>query len=289
MAISLIIVAHNEEKYIAATIKSAYDLVDEIILVDAACTDGTVKAVEAVDKEKKLKVYHHDNPPNFIINKQRALDKATKEWVLELDADEIVTPALGEEIAAATGSDPARVGPSSPHAYWLPRLNHFMNIPLRKGGQFPDYTIRLYQRTHARFPLKTIHDQVQIDGLPTTKNNVIINDTIQKLASPLLHYPYRDLMAFFRKWAQYAMYDGDEWYVQGMRPSAANFFTYCVAKPLHWFLLTYFRHRGYTDGFAGLAFSFFSGLRFWVGYMRMFELTVQREQKAQKNRRPQSP
>lgn len=269
MAISLIIVAHNEEEHIAETLQSAYELVDEIILVDAASTDETVKAAEAADKEKKLKVYKEDNPPNFIINKQRALEKASNEWVLELDADEIVTPALASEIQGRTlkGSDPAIV------AYWMPRLNHLMNKPLRKGGQYPDYTIRLYKKAHAKFPVKTIHDQVQIDDLDTHKANVVLNEKIGKLEHPLLHYPYRYLVTYFRKWAQYSVFDGDEWYKNGMRPSLGNFMHICMWMPIYWFFLTYFRHRGYVDGFPGLAFSFFSGLRYWVSYMRLYELT----------------
>lgn len=267
MSISLIIVAHNEEKFIAETIKSAYDLVDEIILIDAASTDETVKAVQDIDKEKKLKLFREDNPPNFIINKQRALEKASKEWILELDADEIVTTELAKEIQGRILAGPG------PVAYWLPRLNHLMNKPLRKGGQYPDYTIRLYKKDHAKFPVKTIHDQVQIDDLRTTKDNFILNEKIGKLESPLLHFPYRSLVGYFRKWAQYAQYDGDEWYKMGMRPSLITFLDLCVWKPIYWFFLTYFRHRGYVDGFPGLAFSFFSSLRYWVSYMRVYELS----------------
>lgn len=272
MSLSLIIVAHNEEDTIAATIKSAYGLVSEIVLIDAASTDATVAAAKAVDTQNKLKVFKEDNPPNFIINKQRALEKATKEWILELDADEIVTQALAEEITSVFHPTPA--SDMAPIAYWIPRLNHLMHKPLRKGGQYPDYTIRLYQRTHAKFPVKTIHDQVEIDNLPTTKGNTIVNDNIKQLTSPILHYPYKHLVVYFRKWAQYAVFDGDECYAQGLRPSTKNFITYCVGKPLHWFLLTYVRHRGYVDGFPGLVFSFFSGLRFWVVYMRVYELNV---------------
>lgn len=272
MAISLIIVAHNEEGYIAETIRSAYELVDEIILVDAASTDGTIKEVEALDKDKKATIYREDNPPNFIINKQRALERTTKEWILELDADEIITPALATEIRSLFSGQT----PPSHIAFWIPRLNHFMNKPLKKGGQYPDYTIRLYKKDHASFPVKTIHDQVQIDQLQTTKNNVITNEKISTLQNPLLHYPYRNIHTFFRKWTQYAALDGDEWYEKGMRPSLGNFLNYCIWMPQYWFLLTYIRHRGYVDGFPGYAFSFFSGLRYWVSYMRMYERTQSR-------------
>lgn len=270
MALSLIIVAHNEEEHIGKTLASVYDFVDEIILVDAASTDETSKAAEAVDKEKKLRIYHEDNPPNFIINKQRALEKATKEWILELDADEIVTPELAAEMQDLVLKDSGTV------AYWIPRLNHIMNKPLRKGGQYPDYTIRLYKKAHAKFPVKTIHDQVQIDGYNTIKANVLANEHIGMLINPLLHYPYKSLVTFFRKWSQYAVFDGDEWYKNGMRPSLGNFINICVWNPLYWFLLTYFRHRGYVDGFPGLAFSFFSGLRYWVSYMRLYELSTKK-------------
>ncbi len=272
MSLSLIIVAHNEEKNIAATVNSIYELVDEIVLIDAESTDGTVKVTQELDKEKKLKVFHEDNPLNFIINKQRALERATKEWIIELDSDEIVTPELRKEIASVLGPDLDKTR-SSIVAYWIPRLNHFLGKPLRKGGQYPDYTIRLYKKDHAKFPVESIHDQVEIDGLPTTKGNVIFNEKISKLESPLMHYPYRSLVTFFRKWAQYASFEAEGKTATRIQPSFFAFLNYCVWKPIHWFFLTYFRHRGYVDGFPGFAFSFFSALRFWVEYMRAYELS----------------
>lgn len=279
MSLSLIIVAHNEAEHITSTVKSVYSLVDEIILVDADSTDGTEDAVKKIDDKNKLKTYRYDNPPNFIINKQRALEKTTNDWILELDADEIVSPELSKEIERTlmNENDTTQTNAENvrPVAYWIPRLNHLMGKPLTKGGQYPDYTIRLYKKDHARFPVKTIHDQVEVDGLKTVKGSGIITERIGQLTNPIMHFPYRTLVSFFRKWAQYASYDGDEWFKAGMRPGLGTFMTLFIWKPLHWFILTYGRHRGYVDGFPGFIFSLLSAMRYWVSYMRIYERSVQ--------------
>lgn len=273
--LSLIMVVHNSEDVIERSIRSAYDLVDELVIVDGESTDKTVDILKKLDKDKKTRILSEKNHPNFILNKQKALDSAEGDWVLELDDDEVVTPELATEIkktlTQSVSGDSEKT--SQKLAFWIPRLNHFLGKPLRKGGQYPDYTIRLYKRTAARFPGKSIHDQVEINGRQTTKGNVILDASIGKLTHPILHYPYKNIMIFFRKWAQYAMWEGDEQYKKGVRPSFGTGFSYLIVKPKMWFLKTYFRHKGFVDGFPGFMFSVLSGLRFWVEYMRIVELS----------------
>lgn len=254
---------YNEEERILDTVKSVYEWIDEAVIVDGTSSDNTVAVLKKFDTDKKIKILIEDNPANFIVNKQKALDACSGDWILELDADEIVTADLKAEIQNILKDPGEKV------AFWMPRLNHFLGSPLTKGGQYPDYTLRLYKRGHARFPVVSVHDQVEIDGEKTTKANVIVNEKIGQLTNPLLHYPYKDLVSFFRKWAQYASFDGDDLYKKGVRPSFKNAVIYLKLKPIHWFLLTYFRHRGYVDGFAGFMFSLLSGLRFWVMYMQI--------------------
>jgi glycosyltransferase involved in cell wall biosynthesis len=268
--LSVALTIFNSEEVIARTINSIYEWADEIIIVDGTSTDNTVNILRELDSGHKITIYTEKNEANFIANKQKAIERCNGTWILELDDDEVVTPELRSEITeklAQTNNNPALI------AFWIPRLNHFLGKPLRKGGQYPDYTIRLYKRGHARFPVKSIHDQVEIDGEPTTKGNFHTNDKLGKLNNPLLHYPYKNIGVFFRKWSQYAMFEGDEQYKKGTRPSIGLFVTHIIWKPLYWFMLTYFRHKGFQDGLAGFFFSLLSGLRFWVEYLRIVELS----------------
>lgn len=275
--LSVAMAIFNSEDVIERTLKSVYNWVDEIVIVDGTSTDNTVQLIRELDTNHTITIHTEKNQPNFIANKQKAIDRCTNEWILELDDDEVVTTELKNEIL---GTLEAGINPThKPIAYWIPRLNHFLGQPLRKGGQYPDYTIRLYQKSHARFPVISIHDQVEIDGEHTTKGNFHINEKLGKLNNPLLHYSYINIGVFFRKWSQYALYEGDELFAKGVRPSIGLFLSHIVWQPFKWFMLTYFRHKGFQDGLAGFFFSLLSGLRFWVEYLRIVELNSQHPEK----------
>ena len=118
----------------------------------------------------------------FHINKQKALEKCKGDWILQLDADEVVSEELAREIKivieernvvipakAGIHGSPIGVGDDKTIlqndkfvAYWIPRLNYFLGKPLRKGGQYPDHTIRLYRNGKAKFPCKSVHEQVEV-------------------------------------------------------------------------------------------------------------------------------
>src|SRR5438128_112968 len=144
--ISLAIATHNEEANIASCLNSVKDWVDEMILVDGASTDKTVEIAEKAG----ARVYNAPNETMFHINKQKAIDKCKSDWILQLDADEIITNELKIEILDAINSD-------SVNGYWIPRLNYFMGRYLKKGGQYPDYMLRLYRRGKGRLPCKSVH------------------------------------------------------------------------------------------------------------------------------------
>src|SRR3990167_178373 len=100
MSLSIAIATYNEEKNIKRCLDAVYDWVDEIVVVDGGSTDKTVEIIKKLDTDKKIKVHTTDNPPMFHKNKQKALDRCTKDWILQLDADEIVSPELKAEILA---------------------------------------------------------------------------------------------------------------------------------------------------------------------------------------------
>src|SRR3990167_5381252 len=173
-------------------------LVDEVIIVDGGSTDKTVEKAKSYGS--KVKIFIENNPPMFHINKQKAIERAKGEWILQLDADEALSDELKHEIKTIVmlseakhlsrmrenNSNKLRDSSASPQndkevAYYIPRKNFFLTRFLMKGGQYPDYTIRLYKNGSARFPCKDVHENVEIINpkLQETRYKQITNNKLQ--------------------------------------------------------------------------------------------------------------
>lgn len=269
--LSVVLATYNEEKNLPSCLDSIKDLADEIVIVDGSSTDKTVDLA----KKYKAKIKITTNKPNFHINKQMAIDMATKDWVLQLDADEHVSPELAQEIRQILdGSSLVLEEPKSKNeplgsknqdsksinGFWMPRKNLFLGRFLMKGGQYPDYTLRFYKNGKGRLPQKDVHEQAEVSG------------KVGYLKSALLHYPYKSFSHYLRKWNLYnnlfATQIRDEQKNKNILEKLFYAFAYLVAKPGHWFLTTYFRHKGFIDGWQGFTFSLFSALRFPASYIK---------------------
>lgn len=247
MSISLCIATFNEEEFIHYPLDSAYDFVDEVIIVDGGSEDETVKKAKAYGS--KVKVFPEDNPPMFHINKQKALERATGDWILQLDADEAITPELKKEITAIMQS------PDSKNGYWFPRKNFFLSRFLEKGGIYPDYTIRLYKKGVAHFPCKSVHENVEVKG------------EVGYMKNDLLHYADPDFSRYLKRWDRYTTLDA---MLLLKDKTELSFFSYFFIKPIYTFFMMYFRHRGFMDGFPGFVFALFSSIRFWLIFIKVW-------------------
>src|SRR3989344_5294181 len=138
--LSVVLAVYNEENNLAACLDSIKDIADEIVAVDGSSKDKTVD----IAKKFGAKVKVTTNKPIFHINKQMAIDMATSDWILQLDADERVTPELAKEIKSIVNNQSSII--NDVNGYWIPRKNWFLGRFLMKGGQYPDYTLRLYRR-----------------------------------------------------------------------------------------------------------------------------------------------
>lgn len=249
--LSVVLATFNEEKNLASCLDSIKDLADEIIIVDGTSQDKTVE----IAKKYGAKVKITTNKPNFHINKQMAIDMATKDWILQLDADEHVGSELKEEIKQILENEPKGV-----NGYWMPRKNWFLGRFLVKGGQYPDYTLRLYKNGKGKLPQKDVHEQAVVEG------------KVGYLKQALLHYPYRNLLHYISKWNQYNDFFAQQIKEEQKDKNLLQKFFYAIGylfvKPSHWFLITYFRHKGFVDLWQGFLFSFFSALRFPMSYIK---------------------
>lgn len=244
--LSVVLATFNEEKNLAACLRSVKNLADEIVIVDGESKDKTIE----IAKQYKARFSITTNPVIFHINKQKAINMATKEWILQLDADERVTKELAEEIKDKISDSNSRVI----NGFWIPRKNFFLGRFLMKGGQYPDYTLRLYRRGKGRLPQKSVHEQAVVVG------------EVRYLKHPLIHMADPVFSRYIMRFGRYTDLLASE--IGESNPSIFSIINYLFVKPLWWFLLTYIRHKGFMDGWQGFVFSLFSALRFPVGYVK---------------------
>jgi glycosyltransferase involved in cell wall biosynthesis len=248
--LSVVLATYNEEANLVGCLDSVKDLADEIIIVDGSSTDKTVE----IAKKYNAKVKITTNKQNFHINKQMAIDMATKDWILQLDGDEHISPDQKEEIKEILEKDLQEF-----NGYWMPRKNWFLGRFLMKGGQYPDYTLRFYRNGKGKLPQKDVHEQAEVEG------------KVGYLKSALLHYPYRDFSHYLKKWTRYNKFFAgqikEEMASKNLLQKFLYAFVYLLIKPIYWFLLTYIRHKGFMDSWQGFVFSLFSALRFPVSYI----------------------
>ena len=248
-SLSVVLATYNEEKNLPDCLRSVEGLADEIVIVDGTSQDRTVE----IAKQFHAKILVTTNPQVFHINKQKAIDMATKDWILQLDADERVTPALAEEIKHVIASHAQENG------YWIPRKNWFLGRFLMKGGQYPDYTLRLYRRGKGRLPQKDVHEQAVVDG------------EVGYLTHPLEHMSDPEFKRYLLRFRRYTDLLAIQWFEKKLGRNPFIGIQYMVVRPIWWFFLTYIRHKGFMDGWQGFVFSFFSALRFPVSYSKLLK------------------
>lgn len=244
--LSIVLAVFNEENNLKSCLESVKDLAEEIVVVDGGSTDKTVD----IAKKYGARIIHKDNPPNFHINKNRAIDAASGDWILQLDADEVVSKELAEEIKKVISKDDETNG------YWIPRKNLFLGRFLKKGGQYPDYTLRLYKKGKGRLPAKDVHEQAEVSG------------KVRYLKNDLLHVKDKTFSDYINRWNRYTDLMSKQLKDQKLSITAFSFLDYVFLKPTVWFIKAYLRYRGYVDGFPGFIFALFSSLRFPIAYFK---------------------
>ena len=251
IAISVAIAVYNEEKNLARTLAAVEDWVDEIVVVDGGSVDKTVEIAESFNAI----VIHASNPQLFHVNKQRAIDACTADWILQLDADEVVSSSLRQEIREITQDNKNVV-----NGYWIPRKNYFLGSWLKKGGVYPEYTLRLYRNGKGRLPCKTVHEQAEVDG------------EVGYLKNDLLHYPYINFAGYLAKAEIYTDLTARLWRDQSVKINPITTLKYMIVMPLYTFFNIYIRHLGILDLFPGFVWALYSALHFPQAYLKYIKI-----------------
>ena len=222
-ALSVVIVTRNEEERIRACLE-AVAWADEVIVVDAESEDKTASIARELTDHVIVRPW-----PGYAAQKNFGLDLAQGAWILSLDADEIVSPALRADIERVTAAD----GPVD--GYAVPRRNIFWGRWIRHGGLYPDWQVRLFRRGRGRFGARAVHESVQVDG------------DVRRLTGHLEHRSYRDVSDFLARADRYSTLAAEDVIAQGRRVHVWDF----VLRPLGRFLGMYVLERGFLDGRRG--------------------------------------
>jgi glycosyltransferase involved in cell wall biosynthesis len=224
MSVSVIIIAKNAESTIRRCLESVA-WADEIVVVESGSADRTADTC----RELGAKVHQTPDWPGHGPQKNRALDLATGDWLLSLDADEWVTLDLRAEIERALAA------PGDKVAFALPRRSSFCGRFMRHSGWWPDYVKRLFRRGAARFSEDRTHNRLIVDGARG------------RLKHPILHEAITDLDQMLIKINMYSSTSATMFHQEGRR---ASMFT----ALLHgwWaFMRSYFLRLGFLDGREG--------------------------------------
>lgn len=234
--LAAVILTYNEAHNIDWCVLSVRDGVDAVIVWDSGSTDDTVARARRAGALVVQRPFD-----NYAGQRQAALDAIDAEWLLFIDADERVTPALMDEIrAAAARADAA--------GYWIPRRNWIVGHEMRGGGFTPDYQLRLLRRSAARYaPERQVHEVVELAG------------EARYLKEPLLHYNYLTWEQFDRKQRAYAGYEARILAGRGIRPRPHNY----VLQPVREFRRRFITLGGWRDGVFGLQLAW--RLAWWYG------------------------
>jgi glycosyltransferase involved in cell wall biosynthesis len=245
MEISAVIITHNEERRLEDALKSLVGVSSEIVVVDCYSTDETVR----IARKYTERVFER-SWTDYADQKNFANDKASCPWILSLDADERLSPALQKEIAELRRSEPECAG------FAVSRQVFYLGRWVRHSGWYPDWRIRLFRKDSGRWEGEFVHESLVVRG------------KIKRLRAPIHHFTYRNIhehMARINKFSDLAaqkLYAGrkkSRWY-------------HLLFLPIFRFFRAYVWKRGFLDGFAGLVISVLTGYALFARYAKLREI-----------------
>lgn len=221
MKITATVIAQNEAAHIEGCLASLM-WADARLVVDGGSVDETIaRSSGATVLQRPF--------DTFARQRNYALDHIETEWVLFVDADERVEPALATEVREAIAQEPV--------GYWVPRKNLMLGRWVRHAGWWPDYQLRLFRRDAGRYDqVRDPHEVLDLKG------------TVGYLSEPLLHYNYRSIGEMFARQERYARREARSLAAQGARPRLKSY----LGRPAREFWRRYVGLEGYKDGALGV-------------------------------------
>lgn len=268
--VSAFIVCFNEEDQIRDCIESLR-FCDEIVVIDSFSTDRTVEIAREMGATVIQRAW-----TGYIDQKSFGLAQVKHEWVVNLDADERVSPELRENILALLEQERAAVDKGQnagrPVGYYISRVVFYLGRWWRRGGWYPEYRLRVFQKSHVRWGGVEPHEKPIIEG------------RTGRLVGEIQHFTYENMDDQLRRMHQFSTIAAKEEFKSGRRASVASI----VFNPVMRTFKFYFLKKGYREGTAGLIVALIEGYYAFMKYAKLWELQYNESQDDAENeqRRP---
>ena len=243
--LSATVITRNEGDRLQACLASLA-FCDELLVVDSLSDDDTAEVARRCGArviERPFRGYRDQ--------KQFAVEQASHDWVLCLDADERISPALRAEIERARDA-----GFAAAAGYSMPRCTDYFGRMIRHGNWYPDRKLRLFDRRRGRWSGREVHERVQCDG------------PVLRLAGEIEHFAYRDLADQQRRLSRYARMMAEQMHAEGRRAGLRHL----LANPAWRFLRGYVLRGGFLDGWRGFAIAVLDAQYVFDKFLRLWLL-----------------
>ena len=242
--LSVSIIAKNEEQHLGAALDSV-SWADELVVVDSQSTDRTVAIARRYTDRVVVREWE-----GYVAQKNYAASLATHDWILSIDADERVTPALAADIQRTLAGEPSCA------AYRMARVTWHLGRWIRTTDWYPDHQIRLYDRRRGRWTGRHVHERMTVDG------------EVGRLLGELQHFAYSDIADHLETIDRYTTYAARQMRESGRR---AGWLELALHPPLA-FLRNYVLRGGFRDGSAGLVVSAMNAYYVFLKFAKLWEL-----------------
>lgn len=245
MKLSIVISTYNRAQSLKRTLESLKILAAEVIVVDNESNDET----KVTAKSYGAKVFTRPNNLMLNTNKNYGFTKASGDWILCLDDDEVVTQELAREIMSTIEKTDAM-------GFWIPRRNIIFGKFIEHGIWWPDPQLRLFKKGSGKYPEKHVHEYLAVEGTTAT------------LSEPYIHYNYDSLQQYLQKMQNiYTENEVSKYLSMGYRVMWYD----ALRFPLSDFIKIYFAQSGYKDGLHGLVLSLLQGFYSFIIFVKLWE------------------
>lgn len=242
--LSVIIITCNSATTLAACLQAVKEIAAEIIILDSGSTDATAAIAQQYTNK-----YYQTDWPGYGKQKQRALDKASGDWVLSIDADEVITAELAAQIKQSINNKNNQY-----NAYRIRQRYYFQQQEIKRGPS-NKYCLRLFKREYARFSADTIHEKIQIK-----------EEKIGILDAAFKHYSVNSMQQWFEKINSYSSLSANSKRQLGKKSGLAK----AIISAAYMFTRCYFFKLGILDGKIGFVYASNAAISSYIKYLKLY-------------------
>jgi glycosyltransferase involved in cell wall biosynthesis len=249
MKISAIIITFNEQRHLAQCLESLRSIVDELVVVDSGSQDQTLEIASRYGARTCVRQW-----TNYSDQKNFAASLTSNDWILSVDADECLSPALRDALLTLKTKEPTA------SAFEFSRKALYLGRWIQHSGWYPDFKKRLYLRSKGRWDGAFVHESLVIDG------------PVERLPGDLLHYTCESVSEHLNSLDRYTTLAAQDLLRRGQRSSPLN----SLLSALTAFLKSYVLKQGFRDGIQGFLIAFFASYYNFAKYAKLWELEQKR-------------